>query len=793
MRNYWIFFLFTLLSISLNAQVITQTIRGKVVDKESKKPLTGVSVYLLEPSGGLGALSDDNGDYRIESVPVGRVSVKLNLLGYKEQIMNGLILSSAKELVLNLELDEAVNTLAEVSVQGNADGSVNNEMATVSSRSFNVEQTERFAGSRGDPARMASNYAGVSGSDDSRNDIVVRGNSPFGVIYRIEGIESPNPNHFAVAGTGGGPVSILNNKVLSNSDFFTGAFPAEYGNSTAGVFDIKLRNGNNHKHEFTGQLGFLGTEFTAEGPMGKSGASYLVNYRYSTLRLFESFNFKIGTSAVPNYQDGAFKLNFPTKKGNISVFGIGGMSDIDIVISKRTQQEEEIYGDKDRDQYFGSKLALGGVSYSTRYSDKVYAKLTLAVSGTSVYAHHDKVFFNPQFQLDSLKPILGYDFKQGKQMLSYIINYKVNSQKSWRFGINADRLSVNLKDSIFDNSLQQFVTRENSLGSSFLFQPFVQYRYKFSEKTTLNAGIHWQTFTLNWSNAIEPRIGLQRELNSKTKIGLAYGYHSQLQPLYIYYHQFADSNGVMGQHNKNLDFTRSHHLVANYLYSPGKGLKLTSEIYYQALREIPIEYGSSSFSLINQGTGFTRIFPNQLVNYGTGRNYGVEITLEKAFSKQFYFMITAAIFKSECKGSDNIWRSTDFDTRFATNFLIGKEWKLSDKTSIGVGSKTTIAGGRRYGPADVSASAQKGEIVYVDSTRNSLQFKNYFRTDLKINYKANREKVSHEFGLDLVNVLGTKNLLTLTYAPNPSKPADNPVKQEYQLGFLPLFYYKIDF
>ncbi len=794
MRNYWVILLLTFVFANLHGQDISQTVRGKVVDKETKQPLFGAVVTIIGSWEGIkGTSTNDEGEFTIANVPVGRINIRVNLIGYQQQEMNGLILSSGKELVLNFDLEESVSDLKEVEIVANTEGASNNQMATLSAKSFNVEQTERFAGSRGDPARMASNYAGVQGSDDSRNDIVVRGNSPFGVIYRIEGIESPNPNHFAVAGTAGGPVSILNNKVLANSDFFTGAFPAEYGNSIAGVFDIRLRNGNNQKHEFTGQLGFLGTEVTAEGPLGKSGASYLLNYRYSTLKVFESFNFKIGTAAVPNYQDGAFKLNFPTKKGNISVFGIGGISNIDIVISTRTEQQDEIYGDKDRDQYFGSKLGLGGVSWTTRYSDKTYAKLTVAVSGTSVYAHHDKVYFDTQYRLDSLKPILGYNFLQGKQMLSYVVNHKINSKQSIRAGINLDRLNVNLTDSILDNVSQLFITREDAVNATFLVQPFIQYKFKFTENTTLNAGVHGQYFALNGSSAVEPRLGVQHELTARTRIGAAYGYHSQLQPLYIYYHQFADATGMVAQHNKDLGFTRSHHFVTNYQYSLGKGMRFTTEAYFQYLTNVPVETVSSSFSLINQGTGFTRIFPNPLANKGVGRNYGLEVTLERSYNKSFYFMISAAVFKSEAQGSDQIWRSTDFDTRFAANFLIGKEWKVTTKSALGLGSKTTIAGGRRFGPADLVASSQKGEIVYVDATRNSLQFRDYFRTDLKVNYRMNRQKVAHEIGLDLVNILGTKNLLTLTYAPNPAKPADNPIKQEYQLGFLPLFYYKIDF
>ena len=791
MPKYWICTLLSCLAMVASGQNISQTIRGKVCDAESKVLLPGVVVSVIGSN--LGAVTDADGNFRVDSVPVARLSLRIAYIGYKEKIIPGIILTSAKEQVLSIDLEQSVAELSEVEVVGKNTQDQNNQMALISARGFNVEETERYAGSRGDPARMVSNFAGVQGSNDSRNDIVVRGNSPFGVIYRLEGIESPNPNHFAVAGTMGGPVSILNNKMLANSDFFTGAFSSEYGNSTAGVFDLKLRAGNNQKRETTAQFGFLGTELTTEGPLGKKGASYLVNYRYSTLKLFESLKVKIGTSAVPSYQDAAFKLNFPTKNGGLSIFGIGGVSNIAILVSDKKQQEEEIYGDKDRDQYFGSSLGLVGMSYYARHSDRTYSKLTLAGSISGAYAHHDKVYFNARYELDSLKRILGYRFSQGKQMISYSLNYKKSSKTSYRVGFLMDRFDVDLRDSVFNTVSTNFEIREKTRTNTLLLQPFVQVKHKFSDSFTASVGLHGQIFALNGAQVLEPRLALSRELNHRSSVSLAYGLHSQLQPMYIYFHQFSSSFAQMGQHNRNLGFTKSHHIVLGHRYQLNPGLQIKSEAYYQYLYNVPVEKLSSSVSLINQGTGFTRLFPSELVNKGIGRNYGLELTLERSFSRGYYFMLSGSLFKSEYQGSDHIWRSTDFDTRFAANLLIGREWKVGKKSVLGLGSKTTFAGGRRYGPADITASAIRGEVVYQDSLRNSLQFKDYFRTDLKLMYRSNRSKVTHEIGLDLVNLLGTKNLLTLTYAPNPQKPAENPIREEYQLGFLPLFYYKIDF
>ena len=328
-----------ILPLTIYAQQLTQTIKGKIVEKETSYPLTGATIILLSDSTQFtGTTSDVDGDFRIEKVSVGRHRIKVSFIGYRD-VITSIEVSSAKEVILTIPLEETATRLSEVVIRANNDGEASNEMAAVSARSFTIEETQRYAGSRGDPARMASNFAGVQGADDSRNDIVIRGNSPQAVLWRMEGINIPNPNHFNIPGTAGGPVSMINNKTLANSDFFTGAFPAEYGNSISGVFDLKLRNGNNEKHEASGQFGFLGTEIFAEGPLsGNKKSSYLFSYRYSTLAIFNKLGIDIGTNAVPRYQDIAFKFNFPLKnRSAISIFGLGGKSNIDILISKQLQ------------------------------------------------------------------------------------------------------------------------------------------------------------------------------------------------------------------------------------------------------------------------------------------------------------------------------------------------------------------------------------------------------------------------------------------------------------------------
>jgi len=788
-----------LLPVIAGAQNITQTIRGQIIDKESKATLIGASVLIYDDSVMIGgAAADENGYFRLENAPVGRVTLKFSYIGYEEVFMSNLIITVGKEVIINIEMEESATGLNLVTIAAYQNkGEVNNEMAVVSVRTFSVEETDRYAGSRGDPARMASNFAGVQGSDDSRNDIVVRGNSPIGVLWRLEGIDIPNPNHFAIAGTTGGPASIINNKYLGNSDFFTGAFPAEYGNAIAGVFDLNMRKGNNEKHEFSGQIGFLGTELFAEGPINKeTKSSYLVSFRYSTLQLFQFMNLQIGTSAVPNYYDGAFKLSFPKGKGVFNVFGVGGKSNIDILVSEFDKAETELYGDSDRDQYFGTSMAVTGVSYGHQINSTTYGKAVLSYAWQENHAKHVLVYRNAEFEIDSMIPNMNYHFIDQKFTALYNLNKKINNRHSFKTGISAERYNYTHLDSNLNLFTWDWVNRYDYNDDAYLMQLYFQWKYKAGEKLVVNGGLHSQLFTLNSnSKSLEPRAGLSYKISDKSSLNLGAGLHSQMLPSYQYTFQQLQPDNSFVLLNDDVAFIRSFHTVLGYDQSLGENLRLKVETYFQSLYDVPVEIEPSAFSLANEGSGFSRFFPDSLENTGTGKNYGAELTIEKFFSNHFFFLATGSVYNSLYTGSDGIERKTDFNGNYAANLLGGYEITINKRNTLTTGIKMTYAGGKLTTPVDTLATIAAKELIFIDSLTNTVQLKDYFRFDLKLAYRINSKKnsITHEIALDLVNLFNVQNVLGLTYAPNPADPTASPVKEEYQLGFLPLFYYKIDF
>jgi hypothetical protein len=814
-RNYIIIQMKTLLLFAclcvttVYAQQPTQVVRGKVVDSETQFPIIGakVQIFTSDSTKKYRALTNPDGDFKIQNVPVGKHELVASYMTYDTKSIT-IEVNSGKETIIQVPMQESFVEQEEVVVQGRKKGEVLNELALLSARQFSVSETDRYPGSRSDPARMASNFAGVGGADDSRNDIVIRGNSPLGVVWRVEGIDIPNPSHFAIAGSTGGPVSILNNKILANSDFFMSAFPAEYGNSTSGVFDLKLRKGNDQKHEMTGQFGFLGTELLAEGPLSKDGkASYLAMARYSTLSLFQKIGVQLGTDAVPTYGDGAFKFNWKLKKGgSLSWWAMGGASDISILISEQyplnlsaSEGSQELYGEGDRDQFFGTAMGVTGLTLKKPVNEKTFITSTLAYSIERQRSNHDFIARNASItggdsiiSIDSIYPLMAYVYQISKASGYFSMNHKVNKRHLIKAGINVDAFFYNMTDSVLDPTHTAWMNRWNYTGNSVLVQPFVQWKWRMTENMQFTAGLHNQYFSLSNSYSIaEPRVGWKLKMKNGQALSAGGGMHSMTQPMYTYLYD-PNNDGVL--ENKNMDFSRSIHTGIGYEKAFKKSLNLKVEAYYQHLYNIPVTVDdTTAFSLINMGSGFQRFFPAELKNTGTGTNYGVELTLQKYFDKSFFFLFSGTLYDSKYVGSDGIERSTSYNGNYIVNLLAGKEFKIGENQSISLGFKGTYAGGKLYGPVDNTQSVYLQELVFANDGFNSLQFPDYFRIDAKINWKLNAKAVTHEIGLDLVNITNQANLLGLSYAPDLFDPSAQPTAERYQLGFLPIFYYKIDF
>lgn len=793
-----------------------QVVKGRVVDKVTGIGIPGAIVQVPSVAQIIPVSTGPDGDFRFMGVPVGRQNFLISYPGYRASQLNDIIVTSGKEVVLTVELEESALEVEEVQVSAATNSDVVNTMQAANMKSFSIEETERYPGSRQDPARMAQNFAGVQGTNDSRNDIVVRGNSPAGLLWRMEEVDIPNPNHFAIAGSAGGPQSIINNKYLSNSEFYTGAFPAQYANALGGVFDLRMRNGNNEKHERTFQLGVLGTELAVEGPLSrKSGSSYLLTYRYSTLAIFGGMGYKLGTDAIPQYQDAGLRLNFPTKKAGVfSLSGIAGTSDISIKLSDVHERPRELYGDQNRDQLFGSRMAVGILSHVISAGKKSLIKTSLAWSGQLINSDHFLILRNKDFvPNDTLPRLLGYSFVETKQTLSWFIRTKLNSTNSFRAGFLVNGFNVSYVDSIRFSSLydtlaatvleKPFKNRMNTRQQFFLAQPYVSYVHKFSDRLSLTAGVVSQYLTLNGSLSVEPRVNLRYQAGRHV-LSVAAGQHSQMQATYLYF-TAPDSMVVDGavtanpgkqMTNRDLGFSKSRHYVLGHDYFVSRVLKVRTEVYYQELYDIPVYAVPSGVSAINRGATFNRFFPvYTMVNEGTGTNYGVELTVEKTFQRNYFVLFSGSVFDSKYTASNGSTYNTDFNGNYVLNLLTGWEHPVGrlKRHVIGLGSKITYAGGKRYSPVDRAASDAIMDIVPSEEGINTLRFPDYNRVDLRVSFKINGRRAATEIALDLINVFNVRNVLALSYAPDPADLKADPWVRNYQLGLLPLVYVKVDF
>ncbi len=366
---------------------------------------------------------------------------------------------AGKELVLTVALEEAIGQLTEVTVKPTVEkDNPLNEMATVSARTFSVEETQRFAAAVNDPARMATAYAGVVGASDGNNTIVIRGNTPNGLLWRMEGVEIPNPNHFANVGTASGGISILSAQPLANSDFMTGAFPAEYGNALSGVFDLRLRRGNNQRAEHTIQAGVLGVDVSGEGPFSKSyKGSYLFNYRYSTLGLLSRLGLDIGPG-VTTFQDFSATIYLPTNRaGTCTIFGFGGLSSQNVQAMRDSATWTTNY---DRyDERFSANTGAVGLTHSVNMGRRAFLKTVVSASG-----YQNK--YRGDYLTETYTPEARYreQYTIPKSIISSTLTYKFNARHTLRAGVIGAQIGYTLLREEWDTERREVLTTVRVAG-----------------------------------------------------------------------------------------------------------------------------------------------------------------------------------------------------------------------------------------------------------------------------------------------------------------------------------------
>ncbi len=779
------------------AQTLTQTVKGQVLDADSRQPLAGAKVMIKQNNTVSGGLSDEEGYFRLESVPVGRNTLVITYLGFETYTLQDAMVTSGKELVLNIQLTEALEpeatketALKTVTItDAKSPQEANNEMATLSARSFSVEETKRYAAAISDPARMAQNFAGVTSSGfDMDNEIVIRGNSPRYMLWRLEGVEIPNPNHFGSMGGSGGPISMLSSSTLANSDFYTGAFPAEFGNALSGVFDLRFRRGNSEKREYSLMLGVLGLEASTEGYFSKkSRASYLFNYRYSTLALMQNFLPSL-EGVLPKYQDASFNIFLPSKKlGNFSFFGLGGANTAtETAVADSSQWLSE--GDATT---FSSnqKVAVVGVKHNLLLGERTFIRTTVAASLDNYTDISHKLLPEQNYFAD---PYDTTDFQNYSLRLHTMVSHKLSTRQVLRYGLIVNHMSFDYRYDQKDWWDQNvWTTYLKNDGATQLFQSYAQYKYRLNQRWTANVGLHGSLLALNGKGAIDPRAAISWQANKRQRVSLALGLHSKPEHISTLFVEHTNPNGGRTQPNKDLAFAKAAHVVAGYDFRLGPNTNLKTEVYFQHLYDLPLAKDSGSIESIVNASGIWDVLDvEQFSSEGVGQNIGIDLTLEKSFSRDYYFLLSASLFDSKYRDQYGDWHSTRFNSNYAAKLLGGKEFKLGKdkKNRLAFNGKFIISGGNRFTPIDFAASQVAGEEVLLNDRPYEDRVPAYWRFDLGVSYAINTKRATHTILLDLQNVSNRQNIYTQYYDSEV-----NSLRYYYQNGIFPILNYRVEF
>ncbi len=761
-------------------KMMVTAIKGSIKDMDTQQPLPGASIVIMESNPLIGTTTDADGFFTISNIPVGRYNLNISYIGYEPVILSEILVQSGKEVILQIDLKELATEVNAVRISSKASNKEQaiNPMAMISTRQLNMEEASRYAGGIDDPARLATSFAGVAGSLSS-NAIVIRGNAPKGLLWRMEGVEIPNPSHFANVSTfGGGGITALSSQMLSNSDFYTGAFPSEFGNALSGVFDMRIRNGNSEKREHTFKAGLTGLDFATEGPFKKGRkSSYLLNYRYSTLALISDLLPQNAQGL--KYQDLSYKLNFPLGAyGSISAWGLFSL---DKTGSEALEDSADWKYEQDSEKDLNkNRMGAVGINYKVSLSEKTYLSTLFAATGNYIFWNRDRL--NDELQLIPKEQVSQND---RKYTFSLIVNHKSGPRHTNRSGFVFNKLAYSLRIRQGAN-YEPMLNTVNKDGASDFIQFYTQSRFGLFKNISINTGLHASYFTLNKDLSLEPRASVKWKIFENHSITAAYGLHSRMEPLGFYFVSQSTSAGFI-QPNRNLKLARSNHFILAYEWKITDFSRLRIEPFFQQLYNVPV-IPRSSFSMLNLDMDW--FFNDSLINSGKGKNLGIDITWERFLHCGYYYLVTGSFFDSRYKGGDGEWRNSRFNKNYVVNFLFGKEWQIgrNEDQAFNINWKFSLLGGDRISPVDIGNSVLNSDVIYDESRAFSKRKPEIYYLDFTASWKKNKPGYTATWSIQIVNLLFQKEFFGHRY-----NFKTNQVESYKEVIVIPNISYKIDF
>ncbi|MEO8067874.1 MAG: TonB-dependent receptor [Flavobacteriales bacterium] len=764
-----------LLGVCSSAQT-TAILAGRVTDAASSLGLAQASVEVVIGDTSFTAISDSLGYFRLDGLPTGIVAVSGSMPGYGSAVENDVWLRSGKPEHVDLRLPREGKVLPEATVHRTV-----TVYPAAGAYDLTVEKSLRYPATFFDPARLASAYPGVSATNDQANHFSVRGNSPNANAWLLEGVEIVSPNHTGNAGTpsdqptfSGGGTTMLSAQMLGNSHLYTGSVPVQFGNALGGVMDMRLRRGANDRPRFTAQAGLIGIDLSTEGPFAKGGkASYLINYRYSTLGLLGAMGVALGDEAI-TFQDLAFNVATPIgRRAWLNVFGMGGMS------SNRFDAKEETEREFDKDERnidYESNMGAAGLSSTVALGERAQWRTTVAWSegeqerleemaqlSTGVVVRVD------QTRLRERK-VSGYTEVQGA--LGSLLTYTIGGSAMEH---TVDRIGFSFR-------------QENT---AWLFRPFADLRVAVSERVSVSTGAAWSHFTFNGSSVLQPSIGVQCVVLRKAVVSLTAESRAQLPQMQLY-----STGTAEAPVNHDIGLSRSSELVAALSLPLGSGATLLHiETFYQQLTDIPIadtrlvdDAGIGTYSMVNAWDEATFI---NLVDSGDARNVGVELALARRMQRNWFYQVNTTIYDATYVDANGVERNARWNGQYIANLVLGREWakqREGSKRTWGASIRANTMGGQYATPIDVELSRDAHTTVYDLSQAYTDQLGSIFRMDVRVYLKREHRNRTGMWALDLLNATNAQNEAFKYFDVRKDE-----VVTKYQLGLIPNLSYRIEF
>ena len=745
---------------------------GQVLDKDIQMPLPGANVIIEGTT--MGAAGDDQGRFVIPRVPSGIYSLRFRMMGYKEIIKANVVVNPRRTTVVRAELEMTVLQGEDVVVTAGYFEEAQD--AVVSNRRMDFEEIRMDPGSAEDVQRAVQALPAVVSGADQDNEIIVRGGMPGENLFLMDNIEIPNPNHFGIQGTTGGPINMVNTYFIRKVDFYAGAFPAKYGDRASSVMDISLRDGNRERHAGHFYLGMSGVGGMAEGPLTDGKGSWILSARKSYLELVIA---STGLTAVPKYYNLQGKLSWDISSNQkLIINGIYGDDRITI-----EDEGESGYSRGADNVRSNSHQYAVGASLRSLWGRSGYSYLTFSRIGN--YWHH-YVYHLPD---DAWHISTSFE---NEHTLKYDLVVKPSRRTEITAGtsikwVGFDHNVWTEADTIFcydtsadpDTVLRPFMSypeyRLDKDIHSTKAAGYLQFKWTLWNRLTLNAGFRYDYFHYIRRGEIGPRVGLSLNLFKFTYLNFAYGDHYQ-SPAYI--------EGTVHENNRKLKhkMTRQYIIGLEHLFR--EDMRATLEAYYKTYRNVPIPKSWTTPDPFDSFQGWH-------VSEGRGYAKGVEFFLQKKMSQNLHFTISYS--HSIAKANDpryDVDYNWDYDFRDVFTFICGyrldfhhQNWylKLKDKTlykiwawiipladQLDLSLRWRYLGGRPY-TEPVYYPKLHYWVTEENLLLNTSRYRPYHRLDLRIDRRFMFRGWNMITFFDLMNVYSRYNLWGYSYKDDGSK------------------------